>query len=70
MLQDAVREIPMESLLIETDGPFLAPVPRRGKRNEPSYVLYTAAKVAELKGLSLDEVAAQTTRNACKIFNF
>lgn len=70
LLQDAVREIPMEFLLIETDGPFLAPIPKRGKRNEPSYVLYTAAKVAEIKGISLDELAAQTTLNATRIFKF
>lgn len=70
LLQNAVYEIPLESLLIETDGPFLAPVPKRGKRNEPSYVLYTAAKVAELKGISLDELVTQTTLNAIKIFKF
>lgn len=70
LLQDAVREIPMEFLLIETDGPFLAPIPKRGKRNEPSYVLYTAAKVAEIKGISLDELVAQTTLNATRIFKF
>jgi TatD DNase family protein len=69
LLQNAVREIPIESLLIETDGPFLAPVPKRGKRNEPSYVLYTAAKLAEIKGISLDELVIQTTLNANKLFS-
>jgi TatD DNase family protein len=68
MLQEAVREIPLSSLLLETDGPFLAPVPRRGRRNEPALLLYTAQKVAELKGLSLDEVALQTTMNAVRLF--
>lgn len=68
MLQEAVREIPLGSLLLETDGPFLAPVPQRGKRNEPRLLLYTAQKVAELKGLSLEEVAGQTTMNAAQLF--
>ncbi|PKN44896.1 MAG: hydrolase TatD, partial [Deltaproteobacteria bacterium HGW-Deltaproteobacteria-16] len=68
MLQEAVREIPLDSLVLETDGPFLAPVPQRGKRNEPRLLLFTAHKVAELKGLSLEEVARQTTRNAVRLF--
>ena len=68
MLQEAVREIPLASLVLETDGPFLAPVPRRGKRNEPQLMLYTAQKVAELKGISLEEVARQTTMNAVHLF--
>ncbi len=68
MLQEAVREIPLGSLVLETDGPFLAPVPSRGKRNEPQLMLYTAQKVAELKGISLDEVARQTTVNAVHLF--
>ena len=68
MLQEAVREIPLGSLVLETDGPFLAPVPQRGKRNEPSLLLFTARKVAELKGLSLDEVARQTTMNGVHLF--
>jgi len=68
MLQESVREIPLEALVLETDGPFLAPVPQRGKRNEPRLLLFTAQKVAELKGLSLEEVARQTTRNAVHLF--
>lgn len=68
VLHEAVRHIPLTSLLIETDGPFLAPVPRRGKRNEPSYALYTAKRVADLKKVSLDELATQTTMNASKLF--
>ena len=68
MLQEAVREIPLGSLVLETDGPFLAPVPQRGKRNEPRLLLFTAQKVAELKGLSLDEVARQTTMNGVHLF--
>ncbi len=68
MLQETVREIPLGALVLETDGPFLAPVPQRGKRNEPRLLLFTAQKVAELKGLSLDEVARQTTMNAVQLF--
>lgn len=68
MLQEAVREIPLGSLVLETDGPFLAPVPQRGKRNEPRLLLFTAQKVAELKGVSLAEVARQTTANAVHLF--
>lgn len=67
-LLDVARTVPLSRLLLETDGPFLAPVPRRGKRNEPVFVLYTAQKVAELKGVSLAEVAAHTTENADRLF--
>jgi len=68
ILHEAVKAIPLTSLLVETDGPFLAPVPQRGKRNEPQLTLYTARKIAELKELTLDQVALQTTRNAEKLF--
>jgi len=68
MLHDAVRAIPLSRLLVETDAPFLAPVPFRGKTNEPLYTLYTARKIAELKDVTLDEVARQTTANAQKLF--
>lgn len=67
-LQEAAAFIPLEKMLIETDGPFLAPEPWRGKRNEPAYSLYTAEKVAELKGLSLDDVARQTSINIAHLF--
>ena len=70
MMQEAVEAVPLDRLLVETDGPFLAPVPKRGKRNEPAYVLYTAQKVAEIKGITLEEVARQTTANAEKLFGF
>ncbi|MGV1099121.1 TatD family hydrolase [Thiovibrio sp. JS02] len=69
MLREAVRGLPLSALLLETDGPYLAPVPYRGKRNEPQYLLYTAQYVAELKGVSLEEVARQTTGNALKLFS-
>lgn len=67
-MREAVQEVPLDRLLLETDGPFLAPVPFRGKRNLPQYLLHTAAAVAELKGVSLDEIARQTTVNAEKLF--
>lgn len=61
-------EIPLSHLLIETDAPYLAPHPYRGKRNEPSYVTLVAEEIARLKGLSVEEVAAATTKNALKLF--
>ena len=68
-LQQVVREVPMERMLLETDGPFLAPAPWRGKTNRPDYLLYTAGKVAELKNISVDEVANQTMLNTEKLFS-
>lgn len=67
-LDEVVRHIDMERLVLETDSPFLAPVPRRGKRNESSYVRYVADKIAEVKQLPVEEVADVTTRNANRIF--
>jgi TatD DNase family protein len=63
-LRDAAARIPLDRLLVETDSPFLTPVPHRGKRNEPSYVRLTAEKLAELRGLTLAEVEQATTENA------
>jgi len=68
-VQDAVREIPLERLLIETDGPFLSPHPLRGKRCESSFIIHTARKIAELKGCSVEEVAEHTSANARTLFN-
>ena len=68
-LQEVAKKVPLSSLLLETDGPFLAPHPWRGKRNEPSYVLYTAARVAELRGISLSSLARATSENAAALFN-
>lgn len=67
-LLDVVRQVPLDRLLVETDAPYLSPHPRRGQRNEPAYVVYTARKVAETKGLPIEEVAAATTRNAKAVF--
>lgn len=67
-MREVAKLIPLTSLLLETDGPFLAPVPRRGKRNEPSYVLHTAQKIAELRNISLEELASKTTQNAITFF--
>ncbi|MFW8601281.1 TatD family hydrolase [Desulfobacterota bacterium M19] len=67
-LREVAREIPLESLIIETDAPFLTPVPYRGKRNEPVYVLYTAWCLAEIRGITLAEAAAQTTLNCERLF--
>lgn len=68
-LQAAVSQLPLDRLLVETDCPFLAPIPYRGKRNEPSYVAHTAAKVAELKGISSAELAQVTTENFFRLFS-
>ena len=68
LLQEVAGKMPLSSLLLETDGPFLAPHPFRGKRNEPLFVLYTAQKVAELRNISIEELAKQTSRNAQAVF--
>ena len=67
-LRSIVRDLPLESLLVETDCPYLTPNPFRGKRNEPAYVVHTARKIAEIKGKPFEEVAAVTTANAKAIF--
>ncbi|MDZ7640886.1 MAG: TatD family hydrolase [Desulfurivibrio sp.] len=67
-LRQAVSRVPLKRLLLETDGPFLAPEPYRGKRNEPAWLAFTAARVAEVKGVSLEEVARHTTANAKQLF--
>ncbi len=67
-LREVVRKIPLESLLVETDAPFLTPEPFRGKRNEPSYVRYTAQKVAEVKKVTFEKVAEVTTENALRVY--
>lgn len=68
-IREAVVATPLENILVETDSPFLAPQKYRGKRNEPSYVVEIASKIAELKGLTLEKVAEQTTINVETLFN-
>jgi len=69
-LDKVVKEINLEHIVLETDSPFLAPVPFRGKRNESSYVFYIAKKIAEIKNTTIEEVADATTNNAISLFNF
>jgi TatD DNase family protein len=66
--RETVERIPLESLLVETDAPFITPEPFRGKRNEPSYVRYTAQKVAEVKKIPFEKVAEVTTENALRVY--
>jgi TatD DNase family protein len=68
-IQNVVRQVPLSSLLLETDCPYLTPVPYRGKRNEPAYIVRTAKKVAEIKGLPWEEVAAIAARNTLSLFH-
>lgn len=67
-LPDVLREVPIEKIVLETDSPYLAPVPYRGRRNESAYLLSTANKLSEIYGLPIDEISAQTTTNALKVF--
>jgi len=68
-IHDVVRRVPLNRLLLETDAPFLTPIPYRGKRNEPSYIVHTAQKIANLRGISFKEVSYQTSKNVCQLFN-
>ncbi len=68
-LHAVIAESPLERLLVETDAPYLTPVPFRGQRNEPSYVRYVAEKIAQIKGETVEEIARQTTANAITLFN-
>ena len=67
-IAETVKNIPLEKIVLETDAPYLTPAPHRGKRNESSYIPLIAAKLAELQGISLEQVAEQTTANAEKLF--
>lgn len=67
-VQAAAKVVPLDKLLVETDAPYLAPMPYRGKRNEPGYTRYVAEKIAELRDMSLAEIAQQTTENAHRLF--
>jgi TatD DNase family protein len=68
-LREVAKFVPLDRLLIETDSPYLAPVPYRGKINNPSYVPYVAAQLAELRGLPVERIAEVTTRNFEQLFS-
>ena len=68
-VREVAAEVPLDRLLVETDAPYLAPVPHRGKDNEPAFVAHTAAKLAEMRGLGSEEVAALTTANFHRLFS-
>ena len=67
-LRDVAAQVPLDRLLVETDAPFLAPIPHRGQRNEPALVAHTAATLAEIKGVTPEEIAAVTTKNFHRLF--
>jgi TatD DNase family protein len=67
-LREVLKTVPLDRLLVETDAPYLAPAPHRGKRNEPAFVAHTAAALAELKDVSVDELARATTENFFRLF--
>ena len=68
-IAETVKDIPLDKILIETDSPYLTPVPFRGKRNESSYIPYIAQKLSELTGIDMETIASQTTENALRLFN-
>ncbi len=67
-IREIARDMPSERILVETDAPYLAPAPHRGKRNEPAFVAHTAAALAEARGISREEIAAQTSENFFRLF--
>ena len=69
VLRDIAREVPLDRILVETDAPYLAPLPYRGKRNEPAYVLETAKVLADVRGVSVEEITRQTTENFFRLFS-
>lgn len=68
-LREVVADVPLDRLLVETDSPYLAPVPKRGKPNEPAFTAFTARQLAEIKGVNLEELSQATTGNFFKLFN-
>ena len=69
-IRDVAKKVPLEQILVETDSPYLAPVPHRGKTNEPAYVSLVAQKLAEIKGITLEELTAVTTANVQRLFGW
>jgi len=68
-LKEVARRVPLENMLVETDAPYLAPVPYRGRTNQPGYVRHVAEEIARLKGVTLEQVAQETTNNYLRLFN-
>ena len=68
-MKEVAKEVPLDRLVLETDSPYLTPVPFRGKTNKPAYVKYVAEEIAALRGMSYDEIAEITTMNAERFFN-
>ena len=68
-LANTVSSIPLENLLVETDSPYLAPMPYRGKSNEPSYIIHTIDKLSKIKNISIEDITNHTTNNFKKLFN-
>jgi len=68
-VKDYLPNLPLDRIVLETDAPYLAPVPCRGKRNEPAFLVHTAQKIAEILGMGIDELASVTTVNANQLFN-
>ena len=64
----AILETPLDRILVETDGPYLAPVPHRGKRNEPAFVRFTAERIAAVRGMAVDELIPAPAANAARVF--
>lgn len=67
---EVAKKVPLNRLMLETDSPFMAPVPKRGRRNEPAYIPYIANALAEIQGVSLEIIAQETTANAIRLFRF
>ena len=67
-LDEIIKNVDLKNIVLETDGPYLAPVPFRGKRNQPAYITHVAEKIADLKQISIEEVATTTTANALTLF--
>jgi len=67
-LKEVAQRVPLERMLIETDSPYLAPVPHRGKLNQPGYVKYVAEEIAALRGVNVDEIGLRTTENFMRLF--
>ena len=67
-IKEVAKQLPLDRILVETDSPYLAPIPYRGKTNQPSYVKYVAEEIAQLRGISLEEVSVATTQNFFRLF--